>query len=153
MIPGSNLLNMAMTVIAKQTITYYKMTDRLLNNIGQNVTVYAPAVFITGSFQPVPRSLYEALGLDLQKSYFTFYTSNNVQDVARNVSGDQIAFQGKRYQCESNNDWFGEDGWKGILCVFIEDVVSAYLFGFNAIPSINEYINFGNGNYVVDGDT
>lgn len=119
MIPGSNLLNAALTVIAKQTVTYYRSTGRALNNVGQDVTTYAAGVSAMGSFQPVPRKLYTAYGLDLQKSYFTFYVSSNVIDVERDVSGDQIAFNGRRFQCESNNDWYAIDGWKGVLCVDI----------------------------------
>lgn len=119
MIPGSNLLDDALSVIASQTITYYRMTGRTLNDIGQDVTAYAPGISIDGSLQPVPRTLYEKLGLNLQNSYYTFYTSNNVLDVARDVSGDQFEFNGSRYQVESNNDWYAQDGWKGVLCVLI----------------------------------
>lgn len=151
-IPGSNLLNMAFRIIAKQIITYYEAVDRSLNNIGQNVTLYAPPVAIPGSFQPVPRKLYEAYGLDLQKNYFTFYTSNNLIDVGRDVSGDQITFQGLRYQCESNNEWFGLDGWVGVLCVQVQDVITdAPIFGFNNNSGYslleNTYTNFINGNF------
>jgi hypothetical protein len=117
-IPGQNLLNMALTIIHKQEIQYYQFDSRSLNDIGQEVTVYKSAVTIVGSWQPVPRHLYMQFGLDLQKDYFTFYTSNDVLDVTRDVSGDQVSFQGRRYQCESNNDWYKLDGWKGILCVF-----------------------------------
>lgn len=149
MIPGSNLLNMALTVIAKQSITYFKALGRSLNNIGQDVTIYDLPTIILGSFQPVPRKLYETYGLDLQKSYFTFYTSNNIIDVGRDVSGDQIVFQNLRYQCESSNDWFGEDGWVGVLCVLIkeqnEDVL---IFGFNTNPPTDNYVNFNKGNFL-----
>lgn len=149
MIPGSNLLNMAFTVIAKQTITYYRATGRTLNNVGQDVTTYAPGVTVLGSFQPVPRKLYELYGLDLQKSYFTFYASSNIIDVTRDVSGDQLSFKDERYQCESNNDWFQIDGWKGVLCVHIgPDVADSALWGFNETPSVNTYLNFNNGNFI-----
>jgi hypothetical protein len=119
MIPGSNLLNRALKIIAKQTVTYYKSLGRTLNDVGQDVTAYNEPVSIAGSLQPVSRVLYEKLGLDLQKTYYTFYTSNNVIDVGRNVSGDQFVFNGQRYQVESNNDWYAQDGWKGVLCVLI----------------------------------
>lgn len=119
MIPGQNLLNMALSVIARQTITYYRATGRTLNDVGQDITAYASPVSIVGSLQPVPRQLYEQLGLDLQKSYYTFYTSNNIEDVGRDVSGDQFVFNGQRYQVESDNDWYAQDGWKGVLCVLI----------------------------------
>jgi hypothetical protein len=55
--------------------------------------------------------------LDLQKDYFTFYLSNNILDIQRDISGDQVSFMGKRFQVESSNDWYQLDGWKGMLCV------------------------------------
>lgn len=149
MIPGSNILNMALTVIAKQTVIYYHALGRTANEIGQYVTRYEPGKSLSGSFQPVPRRLYEVYGLDLQNSYFTFYTSYNVLDVSRNVSGDQIAFGGQRYQCESNNDWYLDDGWKGILCVHIGTDESAIpIFGFGTLSARNSYFNFGNSNFI-----
>ena len=111
------MLNMALTVISKQTIQYYQYSGRTLNAVGQDVTTYLSVVNLVGSWQPVPRKLYIVYGLDLQKDYFTFYTSNNLLDITRDVSGDQIAFMGRRYQVESDNDWFQLDGWKGVLCV------------------------------------
>jgi len=116
-IPGSNILNMALTLIAKQVVQYYQYVSRTPNAVGQDVTTYASAVTMYGSFQAVPRQLYESYGLDLQKEYSTFYTSNDLLDVERNVSGDQLTYNGKRYQVESNNDWYAQDGWKGVLVV------------------------------------
>lgn len=116
-VPGSNLLNQAFTVIARQTVNYYANTGRTTNSIGLDVTAYASVITLRGSFQPVPRKLYQQYGLDLQKSYYTFYCSANILDVARGVSGDQINFNGIRYQVESANDWFAMDGWVGVLCV------------------------------------
>lgn len=148
MIPGQNLLNMALTLIARQTLLYYKFAARVQNSIGQDVTVYSAPLLITGSWQPVPRQLYQIYGLDLQKEYFTFYTSNDVLDVQRNVSGDQVAFNGKRYQCESNNDWYELDKWKGILCVYVgPDVTTDHVWGFGSVPP-NANVNFGNGNFL-----
>ena len=116
-IPGQNLLNMALTIIAKQTLSYYQFVSRGLNAVGQDITVYASPINLVGSWQPVPRNLYEVYGLDLQKDYFTFYSSNNILDIQRDISGDQVVFMGKRYQVESSNDWYQLDGWKGMLCV------------------------------------
>ena len=104
MIPGSNLLNMAFRVIAKETVLYYRDGGRALNAIGQDITIYQPALELSGSFQPVPRKVYYLYGLDLQKSYYTFYASRDILDINRDVSGDQISFKGQRFQCESAND-------------------------------------------------
>ena len=117
MIPGSNLLNMALTLIHKQVVQYYQYVSRTPNSVGQDITTYAAPISMYGSFQAVRRELYETYGLDLQKDYSTFYTSNNVLDVTRNVSGDQLVYQGRRYQVESDNDWYAQDGWKGVLVV------------------------------------
>jgi hypothetical protein len=147
-IPGQNLLNMALTVIAKQALTYYKFAGRSLNSVGQDITTYDPPITIYGSFQPVPRALYQQYGLDLQKEYYVYYTSNNTVDVQRDVSGDQIAFNGRRYQCESNTEWFRLDGWNGILCVYIgADVADPVIWGFGSNPP-NSYVNFGHGNFL-----
>jgi hypothetical protein len=118
-VPGCNLLNMALSVIASQTVNYYAFIGRSLNSVGQDITTYADPASIVGSLQPVPRVLYAQYGLDLQKTYYTFYTANPIEDVSRNVSGDQFVFNGQRYQVESNNDWYAQDGWKGVLCVLI----------------------------------
>lgn len=118
-IPGVNLLNLALSVIQQQTVIYYKFDERTVNDVGQYQSSFENGVEIVGSFQPVPRNLYRTYGLDFQKEYYTFYTSNDLLDLQRDVSGDQIEFMGKRYQCESNNDWFKLDGWKGVLCVNI----------------------------------
>src|SRR5580692_4896145 len=102
-VPGINLLNMALTIIAKQTLSYYQFVSRAPNAVGQDLTVYADPVNLVGSWQPVPRHLYDIYGLDLQKDYFTFYSSNNILDIQRDISGDQLIFMGKRYQVVSNN--------------------------------------------------
>ena len=117
--PGSNLLKQALTVIAPQSILYYAQNGRTLNSVGQWVTTYALPALVLGSFQPVPKNLYEVYGLDLQKTYATFYTLSDVIDIHRDTSNDQIVYNSQTYQCESNNDWFAQDGWKGVLCCLI----------------------------------
>lgn len=149
MIPGQNLLNMAERIISTQGIVYYHALGRTQNSIGQDVTEYKEGIVIYGSFQPVPRQIYMTNGLDLNKNYYTFYTTNNLLDVGRNVSGDQISFNGQRFQCESSNDWYQIDGWKGIICVWIGiDNYNKNLYGFNNKSKENTYQNFGNGNLI-----
>lgn len=119
-IPGSNILNMAFNLIARTPVTYYKYNSRTLNAVGQDVTVYDAPVQIAGSWQAVPRKLYSELNLDFQKSYFIFYIPSGILEVDRDVSGDQIGFNGRRYQVQSTTDWLNIDGWRGgIMCVDI----------------------------------
>jgi hypothetical protein len=149
MIPGQNLLRMAFQIIAQTPVIYYHFLGRTQNSVGQDVSQYANGVVMNGSFQPVPRSLYMQYGLDLQKEYWMFYTSNNIYDVARGIAGDQIGFNGQRFQLESNNDWYDVDGWKGGIFIHVgQDIGDPTVFGYNVIPSENSNLNFEHGNYL-----
>lgn len=147
-IPGQNLLAMALTLIAHQNLIYYRAIGRELNDLGQYVTIFDTGIELYGSWQPVPRQLYMQYGLDLQKDYFTFYTSNDILDLARDITADQVAFNSELFQVESNNDWYALDGWKGILCIRIgPDTQRADVFGFNTTLLTNSYLNFENSNF------
>lgn len=117
MIPGSNLLKTALKVISKQQFTYFRFLSTEAQPNGQLVTVYYPGIPVMGSVQAVPRVLFEKMGLDFQSNYLQFFMSKDVVDVTRDVSGDQMEFRGKRYQCLSKTDWFGIDGWDQVLAV------------------------------------
>ncbi len=45
--------------------------------------------------------------------------SKDIEDVTRDVSGDQIQFAGNTYQVLSVTPWFAINGWDGILSVQI----------------------------------
>lgn len=132
-IPGMNILNKAMTVIAKQEVLYTKFLERNLNDEGVWMPTYLPPVPMRGSFQPVPQRLYQQYGLDLQKNYATFYVSANMGGLSRDVSCDQISYNDKVYAVESPNDWFAQDGWVGVLCVQVtpEEFIKRFNDRFN----------------------
>lgn len=145
-VPGSNLLKSALTVIQRSVIQYYAAQSRTLNDVGQWLTVHAQPFEVYGSFQPVPKRLYEAYGLDLQKSYYIFYSLQPIVDVRRDVSNDQLTYQGERFQCESNTGWFRADGWDAVLCCKLDvPIVATSIFGFGV-----ENQNFKNGNFFVN---
>jgi hypothetical protein len=118
-VPGSNLLGMALSILGQQSFWYFAFKCREPNEIGQDITQYQPPRMLTGSVQPVPRSLYQQYGLDFDRYYINFYVSKKVLDVARDVSGDQIEFNCKRFQCLSKTDWYPQDGWVAVLAVEI----------------------------------
>lgn len=119
-VPGSNLLNRAFKLIAKQTFTYYAFVSRAVNSVGYQNATYADPETLKGSVQPVPNRLYEFMGLDLQKNYYNIYVSNNVIDIKRDVSGDYVIYNSKKLQCESITAWFEADGWNQILAVQVQ---------------------------------
>ena len=116
-VPGSNLLGMALRVIARQAFEYYAYQDRVKNTAGLLVPSYLSPVTLSGSVQPVPRVLYEQLGLDLQRNYLTFFIEKDILDVRRGVSGDKIVFNQITFQCESVTNWYPMDGWVPVLAV------------------------------------
>lgn len=119
-VPGANLLAMALTVIGPQSINYYAQTGRVLLDDGVWSTGFAVGVTTTNlSVQAVDRALYEAMGLDYQKSYKWLYIPQTIVDLQRDVSGDRFGFAGRKYQLQSGTDWQPMDGWNAVLCVDI----------------------------------
>lgn len=92
MIPGSNLLEIALQVIAPQAFRYYAFIERVTNSIGLDIASYAEPMSLNGSVQPVPRSMMDILGLDMQKNYINVFVSRDVIDIGRDVSGDYLVF-------------------------------------------------------------
>lgn len=122
MMPGGNILGMALRVIKRQSFKYYAYSDRVLNDAGLYVTGFKTPIVISGSVQPVPRNLYQVNGLDFQKNYWNFYLERAVLDVARDVSGDQMEIYDIRFQCLSRTPWAAVDGWDAVLCVQVDEV-------------------------------
>ena len=119
-IPGSDILAIALSVITPQTVTYYPYASRTVDAVGRYEPVYDTPFDILGSFQPVPRSRYEAYGLDLAKNYCVFYTQYDIEGLDRDISGSQIVFGSDTYQVESRTNCFSQDGWVGLLVVRVD---------------------------------
>lgn len=115
--PGSNLLARAARIIRQSPFSYIKYLGRTNNAAGLFVSSYAHPVLTQGSVQPVPRELLEKYGLELQASYIMVYIQSAVIDVARDVSGDLIKFNGFTYNLLSDTKWFPIDGWTAVICV------------------------------------
>lgn len=122
-VPGSNLLNQAFNLIAKQTMTYYPFLSRTKQPNGMLVPNYGPGVTAQGSFQPVSRALMQILGLDMQRSYVNIFISQRVLDVERDVSSDKFVFKGHTYQALSITPWISVDGWNQVLAVKVPNNV------------------------------
>jgi len=121
-VPGSNILNQALRLIARQTISYIAYVSRATNSIGNWVTTYADPVNVLGSIQPVSRVLMQTLGLDMQKHYVNIFVPQNIVDIRRDVTSDQFVFAGAKYQALSITKWVTVDGWNQVLCVEVPNV-------------------------------
>lgn len=118
-VPGSNLLGIALGAIRPQRVAYMAWTGKATNAVGKDVPTYAPRRDVWGSFQPVSRDKFEALGLDLSKSYATFYATGAYRPVMRDGQPDRFAFGGRLYEVQGLVDWFAQDGWQAVLMVDI----------------------------------
>lgn len=117
MIPGANVLRQALTVIRADTVQYYRFIGRTTNPIGLDVSTYAASVDIEASVQAVPRSQYQRLGLDYVKRYIALWSVSDINDLSRGSSGDQLGYNGRRYELINEEDWTLIDGWNGTLAV------------------------------------
>lgn len=140
MIPGSNLLKTALSVIGSQTVNWFQYLSQVSGPTGLNTVTYAAVQTITlGSVQPVPRSRYEAYGLDWQKSYVTWFVpdatpepikrnpdgSGDVIEWPVNRDGTLIAGKSRRYQLVGDTSWSNIDNWTYVLGIDIGPATGA----------------------------
>jgi len=117
MIPGSNLLNMALGVIGSQVVKYYRDIGREKLDNGIWVTQFAPVEVIrTGSAQAIQRSKEDQNGLWVSRTFLEWIVPRKVLGVERDASGDEIEWGGKRWVIGSTEDWQEQDGWCVALC-------------------------------------
>lgn len=116
-VPGSNLLAIALSVQGTQAVLWAQDVGRITNVVGKDVTDYAFPVAVTGSFQPKSRAWAALNGLDIQKAYALFYASQPMKPVSRGISGDQFAYGGSLWHAMNDTDWFHQDGWNAELLV------------------------------------
>lgn len=118
-VPGSNLLALALTVISPQPVTYLRFLSKATNAAGVDVPTFEDPVTLYGSFQPIDAKRLAAYGLDMSKSYATFYASQSFQEIDRNRASDRFAFAGRLYQLLDKTAWAAQDGWDAAILVDI----------------------------------
>jgi len=114
---GTNLLNVAAGLIGVQVVAWRRFTGRAANAAGVLVNTYGTSADVAGSFQPVPATLLQQLGLDFTKNYATFYASADFGDPDRDKSGDLLTYAGRTYTVISKNPWYDQDGWESVMAV------------------------------------
>lgn len=118
MIPaGINVAALALGAVGQVRVEYLRFTGRAVNAIGLDVATYAAPVAAKGSWQPVSRDKYEALGLDFQKQHVTWITRDLLADLDRDTSGDIVIRAGRRYQVLSATPWDQDAGYASYLLV------------------------------------
>lgn len=119
MIPGSNLLQMALQVIAPtQNVAYREYLGEQDNEFGSTNVAYGSVTPLYGcSVQPVTKAQIQQTGLAVNKEYIYVWTSNNVEGAYRGRQNDLILWDGSNYEVMPEEDWVRQDGWKRITAV------------------------------------
>lgn len=120
-IPGVNVLATALSVLGTQRIFLYEYLQSEINDVGVQLSEYAPPVVLNGSVQPISRVMVQKLGLDLNGEHIIFYTDGaNVKDISRGGSGDLLEYNDKHYKViETPADWKSLDDWLAVWAVNI----------------------------------
>ena len=120
-VPGSNLLATALTVISGQTVGYVRYKGRSVNDAGDDIVEYDKPKPKRGSFQAVEKKYYEALGLDFEREYAMWYDpTGEINGVDRDRGADLIYYGGATWEAVQTTDWKPQDGWRGSLFVNIK---------------------------------
>ena len=117
MIPGINLMNVALTVIGSKRVVWRAFQSRSQNSLGNWINAYKRDAWLSGSWQSVPADRVKELGYDTSKTYKNCYVSAPVDGVNRGTSPDLLIADGRKYEVVSTDDWVVQDGWVAILCV------------------------------------
>lgn len=115
----NNLYSQATKIIPKQSAQLLKWLSRVDNGRGQYIDTYDSPVTFTGSFQSIPRELFDKMGLDYKKKYFMVYTDTKISGLDRDRSGDRVIYQGSTFKAEKEGGWKPVDGWSGVMLVEI----------------------------------
>lgn len=123
MIPGINLLNIALGAIQAQgtagDMLWFKFAGNTVSDSGRQIPVFDEGLPIIGSFQPTEARVIQQLGLEMQKTYRTLITSNPIDSLKRENSPDYLTYLGRKYSVAGDRDWYFQDGWKRIFFVDI----------------------------------
>lgn len=116
MIPGSNILRMALGAIAAQAVPYRRYTGTTTRADGIQVPTFAAPVTLYGSWQPVSADQLVRWGLDPAKKMAIFYVSAPLNEPGRDISGDRADYAGSEWEArDADGEWFPQDGWTGML--------------------------------------
>ncbi len=118
-VPGSNLLNMALRAIQPtRGVTVQKFLGEAENDYGKTVPTYADAIpLINCSVQAVPFRDIQQMGLTLGKTYVKVISNLSLHGAYRGGQGDRILWNGYAFTVLEATNWIVQDGWVRIIAV------------------------------------
>lgn len=117
MIADMNLMELALSVVGTQSVTWHHANGRTQNAQGQWIVTYDAPIIVHGSVQAVDRVKYQSMGLDMARRYCVFYGTAPIKGVERGQSPDLLDYNGRRHEVVNELDWLPQAGWCGVLVV------------------------------------
>lgn len=118
-----NLLKKALKRIPLEQFQYLKFLRHSINDLGLDIPEYDEPITVYGSVQPPELSLYQQMGLSLEKNYRYFYCSIDIRGNETEPQPDRFIYGGKTFEVVKNSPWFNYDGWCGVLGVELKNNV------------------------------
>lgn len=110
-----NLHGYAKQIIPQKRFQYRAYVGMTEGSNGIDTPKYAAQKVGYGSIQPVPKKVYQSLGLNSEKEYILIVTDaciNGYADI-----GDKVTFCNKEYRVMDAEDWRSVSDWAGVMCI------------------------------------
>lgn len=117
-----NLLEAALEILPKQSFKYLKYLGNQINELGVSRPIYADAIELTGSIQIPELSIYQDMGLDLEKNYRNIYVSADIRGNEKQPLPDRFIFSNSVWEVVKNSPWYEFNCWCGVLVVEIKEL-------------------------------
>ena len=119
-IPGSNLLQIAMSVINPTGDVFLrKYAGEVDNDFGVPIKSWEEPVPMMGcSAQPISFHDIQVLGLEVGKRYIRVWVSADAQATSRGSEGDQFIWGLELWTIVEPTYWIKQDGWNEVVAVY-----------------------------------
>lgn len=112
-----NLLIEASSVIPFEEFEYIEFDDNVINEMGIKQPTYKEPIKLKGSIQPINSNLYQQLNLDLQKEYYTVWTTQKINTTIDKEYNDMIKYNDNIYTVVKITNWDNYNKWTEITAV------------------------------------
>lgn len=119
LVPGANLLGMAMSVITPTAgVQIKRFQGQQDNDFGKPVNTYGqPEMLYGASVQPISFRDIQQLGLTTGRQYITVWMQTGAHSAYRGGAADLILWDGAEWEILDPLSWIKQDGWSQPVAV------------------------------------
>lgn len=119
LVPGANLLGIAMTAISPSAgVEIKRFQGQQENAFGKTINAYsAPEPLYGVSVQPLSFRDIQQMGLTTGRQYITSWIQTGVHSAYRGGAADMILWDGAEWEVLDPTSWLKQDGWSQLVAV------------------------------------